>query len=156
MPVFISLALFLSAETAPISPVTRDVVKPRMGDQLTQLSFKDALRQTQKAVLQPIDEDTSRLKASCACMCMSLRMSSSMQSCMLCCSRPLLLEVSSSPCWPSPSCGTLQTRRELRVRQRRCGCRARAVPMVKGGEQTNRLFALADHGHLRLPLRAPR
>ncbi|CAE7945575.1 spop [Symbiodinium necroappetens] len=34
-----------------------------MGDQLTQLSFKDALRQTQKAVLQPIDEDTSRLKA---------------------------------------------------------------------------------------------
>mmetsp|Transcript_42854 Transcript_42854/g.79894 ORF Transcript_42854/g.79894 Transcript_42854/m.79894 type:complete len:255 (+) Transcript_42854:91-855(+) len=34
-----------------------------MGDQLTQLSFKDALRRTQESVLKPIDEDRSRLKA---------------------------------------------------------------------------------------------
>ncbi|CAE7453821.1 spopla [Symbiodinium natans] len=34
-----------------------------MGDQLSLLSFREALRQTHRAVLRPIEEDTSRLKA---------------------------------------------------------------------------------------------
>ena len=138
-----------------------DVLKPRMGDQLTQLSFKDALRQTQKAVLQPIDEDTSRLKASCACHCECPRCWDKHKlhaACSTICHAMLLEAIAARGLIFSMLAFPIMRdiADEARVARLASPMRLRSCAVLKGSEQTHCLFALADHGHLRLPLRAPR